>query len=138
MRKVWASNAWVDADRDTDSDRTHQGTVTYSDVLAKAIAIQAGDIAAATALVDSIVQLLQTSDLVTNQRRYLYRLRRKWARRAAGTDHRWLVWGAESGNKTRRRTRRQQVSVSPPQYNDDDPLVQSILHKFGTPIRVDY
>jgi hypothetical protein len=100
--------------------------LTYPELLAKANAITAGDTHAAQALLDDIGHVLDSQDLSTDQRRNLYKLRKKWSARASGADTRWLTFGSAPGNKSRKRTR------DGDKYPSDDPLVESIIRKYGS------
>jgi hypothetical protein len=79
--------------------------------------------------------VLDSEDLTTDQRRYLYKLRTKWETRANGDDDRWNTHGSAPGNRKRpkavaKRTGRRTAVVDDSEEPYDD-VVKSILQKFG-------
>jgi hypothetical protein len=113
--------------------------MNYEEILARQPAsTSAGDRSAAQAFV-AFLSLQITGGLEHlngSQQRYLYKLRSRWEVRAAGDDPRWNETGSRPGRP------RAPIRKTPPQGNyrreeETDPLLASILRKYGTPRRED-
>lgn len=94
-----------------------------------------GNRAAAAAFVVVLTTALEGANigegLTPAQKNYLYRLRATWAKRAAGNDLRWNVAGSRPG-RPRKWTDIPKKRKRDP--GEDDPLFQSLMRKYGTPI----
>jgi hypothetical protein len=102
--------------------------VTLKELLTTAGRVLGGDKIAAGRIVETIITLLDTEAMSGDDRRRLYKLRKKWDSRAQGSDQRWNVHGSSPGRPkkliTKRRTARQRDE-------DNDPLLARILAKYG-------
>lgn len=69
------------------------------------------------------------------QRAYLYRLYRKWWRRASGQDLRWNLAPPRPGRPAKHPGKTRRASTARKAWDADmeDPLVRRIIEKFGTP-----
>jgi len=108
--------------------------MTYADLLRRAALIPAGDRQSAGELLPIIASLLDSGDGVisTDQRRRLYKLRKKWAERADGRDPRWSKVGSKPGRPSSR-----SASARPRNEEEHDPLLASIMRKYSTPRDID-
>lgn len=107
--------------------------MNYPDLLTKAGSIRGGDCKAATDLLNDITVALDTEALSTEERRRLYKLRKKWTSRANQTDERWMALGSRPGRTTGVLKTEQRKRLA----EERDPLLASILRKFGTPLPED-
>lgn len=113
--------------RDVLDHLRESGALTYAELLTRATGIRAGDREAASQYLASIAHSLETAELTTDERRRIYKLRKKWTTRADGTDPRWNAYGVRPGRP----------KALPKKYSnpeDEDPLLASIMRKYGTPI----
>lgn len=110
---------------------------SYEGVLARQpLSTQAGDKIAAAEFCSLLTLVLQgqgVDTLVDAQKNYLYKLRAKWQLRADGKDTRWNTTGSKPGRgkkvvKPRREYRMEEA---------DDPLLASLMRKYGLPVRED-
>lgn len=92
----------------------------------------AGDKLAALEFVSLLTQVLTgqgTEQLSNAQKNYLYKMRVKWQQRGEGRDLRWNSMGTKPG-------RAKKVSATVRGYRNEeetDPLLASLLRKYGTP-----
>jgi hypothetical protein len=107
--------------------------LTYEEILGRQPAsTSGGDRVAARTFVDFLsVQLAGgVGHLNDSQRHYLLKLRSKWQERADGRDTRWNEYGSRPGRPhAKAKPRRGHYK----REEDADPLLASILRKFGTP-----
>jgi hypothetical protein len=112
--------------------------VTYEQLLNVAPGTsQIGDVSAAKEYSETLSAALQDADAFTaSQRVYLYRLRTKWDKRAAG-DASWQVPGRPIKETTRKESQSIAAkSMRRHERENESPLLATIMQKFGTP-RVD-
>jgi hypothetical protein len=81
---------------------------------------------------------LDTEALSTDERRRIYKLRKKWTYRADGQDLRWNALGSRPG-RTAKQTQGKLGGGGKNRRNEEesDPLLASILKKYGTPLPED-
>lgn len=111
--------------------------LTYEQILSRQpLSTTAGNRAVAAEFVVFLTTQIEGAGLdglTTAQKNYLYKLRAKWQQRAAGLDLRWNVSGSRPGQPTKRAlkdsTRRKGHDPG-----EDDPLFQSLMRKYGTPL----
>lgn len=99
-------------------------------LLVAASTIQAGDTLGASDIVDTAQHLLDTEDMSSDDRRRLYKLRKKWTARSLGLDTRWKTQGSKPGRPLTAKHGKNPIRNE----EQDDPLLASIIRKFGTPI----
>lgn len=99
-------------------------------LITKASSIKAGDTLTASQFLDDIGRVLDQEELATDDRRRLYKLRKKWTSRATGRDARWMTVGSKPGRPSAHISR---GHITARHEEDSDPLLASILKKFGEP-----
>lgn len=104
----------------------------------------AGDTNAARLFVERVnaALIVKGSGLSDAQRNYLYKLRDRWTKRAAGDDLSWNQYGSQPGRRKSpggpRQTKKHQID--PTVFGDEaekDPLLSSLERKYGQPRRQD-
>lgn len=76
------------------------------------------------------------TSLSTSQQNYLYKLRARWTRRAAGSDVAWNHHGSTRGRRKVISDNAKASTIDPTVWGDDDerdPLLVSLERKFGRP-----
>lgn len=116
--------------------------MTYEDILARHGQITAGDLLAAKSFLGTLDSYLALSSgaLTPARRNYLYTLRKRWRARADGLDLRWSTHGSKPGRKKRASLEPKQAHVDPTAFGAEDemdPLLASLVRKFGAPRRTD-
>jgi len=112
--------------------------MNYEDILARQPdSTTAGDRSAAGSFVEFLSLQIETGigHLNGSQQRYIYKLRARWQVRTDGKDGRWNTHGTRAGRPFSKRTPK--LSSTYKREEDDDPLLASILRKYGTPVRGD-
>lgn len=109
---------------------------TYEQILQRTPqSSEAGNTAAAAGFVVFLSSIVEGdretfAQLSVSQQRYVYRLREKWQRRAAGKDTRWNEYGSRPGRPV---VERRKTHVSRRDPGEHDPLFQSLMRKYGGP-----
>ena len=108
----------------------------YERLLAKQpLTTQIGSTHAAAAFVQAIELFIADTSvmgaLTDAQRKYVYKLRGRWAIRANGDDPRWLEQGSRPGRPVKNKRAKRRLAAKDP--GEADPMFQSLMRKFGTP-----
>jgi hypothetical protein len=102
----------------------------------------AGNVQAAARFVQAITTALHGDNLrglSESQKNYLYKLRGKWEKRAAGQDAQWNAYGTRPGRR-KSVSKDNSAQLDPTVYgaeDERDPLLSSLMAKYGTPRRTD-
>lgn len=114
--------------------------MTYEQLLTRMPASAlAGDRGAAQHFVDEINSALSggVSTLTISNKNYLYKLRTKWELRARGKDANWSAHGSKPGRKKKIVSERNVDTTAFGSEDELDPLLASLIRKYGTPKRTD-
>lgn len=97
--------------------------MTYKELLKRTHEIAPGDRKAADEFCDLLALSLQIEKLTGTERRYLYRLRKRWEARAVGQDPRWEIYGTKPGATNVQRQQRTHESRDPEILQAPSPAV---------------